>query len=94
MLTSDEIINLFLPGCLILLVLIVFVRISSRLRKRGGSLTSVLFGATFEFHNQDRRKAAQVIVEERSGKKQKEQDSADANDKNRDKDTDPLREEK
>lgn len=94
MIISDEIINLILPGCLILLVLIVFVRISSRLRKCGGSLVSVLFGSTFEFHNQDRRKAAEVIVEERSGKKQKEQDSGDANDKNCDKDTDPPKEEK
>jgi hypothetical protein len=78
MLTSNEIINLFLPGCLILLVLIVLVRISSRLRKRGGSLTSILFGATFEFYNKDRQKASEVIVEERSGKKQHEQDSGDS----------------
>ena len=80
MLISDEIINLFLPGFLILLVLILLVRISSRLRKRGGSLTSILFGSTFEFYNKDRQKAAEVIVEERSGKKQKEQHSGNAND--------------
>jgi hypothetical protein len=91
LLISDEIINIFLPGFLILLVLILLIRVSSRLRKRGGSLTSILFGSTFEFHNKDRQKAAEVIVEERSGKKQKEQDSGDAVDNNCDEDTNSLK---
>jgi len=76
-----EIIDFLLPTIIILAAFILFARISARLRKRGGSLTSVLLGATYEFHNEDRRKAAEVIVEERSDKKQREQDSGDEDDK-------------
>jgi hypothetical protein len=80
MLATCEIIDFLLPAIIILAVLILFARISARLRKRGGSLTSLLLGATYEFYNQDHRKAAEVVVEERSDKKQKEQDSGDEDD--------------
>ena len=63
----------------ILLVIVVFffIRISIRLRKKGGSMTSVLFGGTYKFYGKDQRAAIQEIVEQKSEKKKKEQESGD-----------------
>ena len=54
---------------ILLLVVGIFVRISSRLRRGGGSLTTVVLGATDDFLTKNRSKAAETIVNENAGKK-------------------------
>jgi hypothetical protein len=78
--SADEITSIILPAAILLLVVIVFLRVSRRMRKRGGSLTSVLLGATYELHGKDRREAIEVIVEQKAEKKQKEPGSGDTDD--------------
>jgi hypothetical protein len=69
--------TLVILGVLLLLVTGIFVRISSRLRKGGGSLTAVVLGATDEFLTNDRSKAAETIVNENAGKKLEGQSSSE-----------------
>jgi len=49
-----------------------YIRICIRLRKGGGSLTTIGLGATYEFLNKDRRKAAATILNMNAGKKQED----------------------
>ncbi len=72
-----EIWQVFFPVLVSFLFLIFFIRASIRLRKRGGSMTSVLFGATDAFYNRDQRKAIIQIVEQKSDKKKKEQETGE-----------------
>jgi hypothetical protein len=62
----------------VVLVLVVgfFMWIAVRLRRGGGSLTTIVLGATDGFLNRDRRRAAETIVNENAGKKFEEQESA------------------
>jgi len=78
--SADEIISIVLPAAILLLVAIVFLRVSRRMRKRGGSFTSILLGSTYELHGKDRRGAIEVIVEQKAEKKQKEPESGDTGD--------------
>lgn len=55
----------------------VFVKIAMKLRRGGGSLTSVVMGATDAFLNNDQKKAVETIVEKHANKKQQEQTSAE-----------------
>jgi len=78
--SSHELTSIVLPVVIIIMVTIVFLRISLRMRKRGGSFTSILLGSTYELHGKDRREAIEVIVEQKAGKKQKEPGSGDSDD--------------
>ena len=60
-LTSD-IIPLIVVGVIVLSVVAILVVITMRVRRRGGSPTTIGLGATHEFLNKDRRKAVEVIV--------------------------------
>lgn len=68
-------IELLSVAIIILIVIIIFIRIAIRLRKYGGSLTTFMHAATYEFLNDDRRKAVQEIVETKAHKKLEEEDS-------------------
>lgn len=73
---SDSL-TLLLVGGMLVLVVGVFIRISMKLRKGGGSLTTVVLGATDAFLTHDRRKAAETIVNENAGKKFEEVSSSE-----------------
>ncbi|MBM4158461.1 MAG: hypothetical protein FJ216_06740 [Ignavibacteria bacterium] len=62
-------ISLLLTILIIFLCIAVFILISNRLRKGGGSLTTIALGATDEFLTKDKSKAADTIVNENAGKK-------------------------
>jgi hypothetical protein len=64
----SETLSLLFVVVVLLMVLGIFVRISMRLRRGGGSLTTVVMGATDEFLTRDRSKAAETIVNENAGK--------------------------
>ena len=65
-----------LPFIAIAVVLIVviggYIRVCIRLRKGGGSLTTIGLGTTYEFMTKDRRKASATILNMNAGKKQKD----------------------
>ena len=54
-------------------VVVIFVRVALRIRGNGGSLTTTVFAATYDFYNKDKRKAIEVISEQKAGKKMEEQ---------------------
>lgn len=56
-------------------VVVIFVRVALRIRRNGGSLTTTVFAATYDFYNKDKRKAIEVISEQKAGKKMEEQAS-------------------
>jgi hypothetical protein len=61
--------------------IILFIHISQKLRRGGGSLTSTMLGSTDLFYDKEKKKAIAHIVEIKSGKKQVEQASEDPKDK-------------
>lgn len=64
--------ELILVVVLLALCIAVFVMIGILLRRRGGSLTSTIFGATYDFYFEDKRKAIKMIVEKKADKKLEE----------------------
>ncbi|MEJ2048283.1 MAG: hypothetical protein P8Y60_00285 [Calditrichota bacterium] len=58
----------------------LFIRISGKLRKGGGSLTTTMLGATNLFYDKEKKNEIRQIVEMKAGKKQKEQSSEEPED--------------
>ena len=56
-------------------VVVIFVWVALRIRRNGGSLTTTVFAATYDFYNKDKRKAIEVISEQKAEKKMEEQAS-------------------
>ena len=54
-------------------VMVTFIRIALRIRRNGGSITTTVFAATYDFYNKDKRKAIEVLSEQKAGKKMVEQ---------------------
>ena len=72
--------NDIFQGIIILLILIAaiffFIRYTIRLRKVGSSvMTNVVFGATDQFLNKEKKMAVEMIVEKNAHKKMDEQSS-------------------
>lgn len=76
----DDFISFILVIFLLALFIFLFLRVSGRLRKGGGSLTTFMLGATDGFYNRDKKKAADEIVEQKADKKLNEQDSGEIED--------------
>lgn len=74
---------LTLAFLLVVLVLVtgVFIRICVGLRRGGGSLTTVVLGATDAFLTHEKSKAAETIVDENAGKKFEQLPSTDPKNK-------------
>jgi hypothetical protein len=72
---SSDTFSLLILALALVVVIGIFVRITSRLRRGGGSLTTIVLGATDEFLTRERSKAAETIVNENAGKKFKDQGS-------------------
>ena len=60
---------------LLVAVITIFIRISIRLRRGGGSLTTAVLGTTDEFLTQEKSKAAETIVNQNAGKRHEQQNS-------------------
>ena len=61
--------TIILAAAGIVVVIVLFVRICKRLRGHGGSLTTIVLGATDEFLTKDKSKAAETIINENVGQK-------------------------
>jgi hypothetical protein len=55
--------------------ILIFIYISQKLRRGGGSLTTTMLGATDLFYDKEKKNAVTRIVEMKAGKKQEEQSS-------------------
>ncbi|MFH1941271.1 MAG: hypothetical protein ABIL68_04140 [bacterium] len=74
---NKDIISLVVVNLILVSVFVIMTRLAQFLRKKGGSLTVVTFGATDEFLSRDQKKAIEVIVNRNAGKKEEEQSSSD-----------------
>jgi hypothetical protein len=72
---NSEALPLLVVALVLVVVIGVFLRISIRLRRGGGSLTTVVLGATDGFLRKDKSKAAETIVNENAGKKLEDQNT-------------------
>jgi hypothetical protein len=73
--TVQDVFSVLVPMAILSGFVGFFIYVSLRLRRGGGSLTTVILGATDEFLTQERSKAAETIVNENAGKKLEEQSS-------------------
>ena len=73
----SDILALIVVFVLLIVVIGGFIRICVKLRRGGGSMTTTVLGATDAFLTQDRRKAAETIVNENAGKKFEQLPSSD-----------------
>ena len=69
---ANDLIEISLAFIFIMLAIIIFIHVSNKLRKGGGSLTTLMLGATDLFYNKEKRAAVSQIVEMKSEKKQTE----------------------
>lgn len=70
---NSDTLGLLTIAAVLMVGIYIFIRIAIRLRKYGGSLTTTMFGATYEFLNKDRKEAVKEIVEMKANKKMEEQ---------------------
>ncbi len=70
---TNDLTAILIVAAIIIAVVFIFIRITIMLRKRGGSLTTLVLGATDEFLIKDKSKAAETIVDLKAGKKMEEQ---------------------
>ena len=63
----------------IMLLLIIggFIRTAFKLRRRGGSLLTTMYGATDELYTKDQKNAIEHIVEATANKKMEEEESGE-----------------
>ncbi|MFQ6092435.1 MAG: hypothetical protein ACE5OR_07100 [bacterium] len=74
---DHDIFSMLIGGVALFLCIYMFVRISRRLGKSGGSMATVTLGATGAFYHSDKKKTVEVIVERNAGKKMEEQSSSE-----------------
>lgn len=58
----------------------IFIRLAVKIRKGGGSLTTIVLGATDHFLTKEKSKAAEIIVDQKADKKFQEQHSEQSKD--------------
>jgi hypothetical protein len=71
----QDVLTLLVILFVLIAVVVIFIRVALRIRRNGGSLTTTVFAATYDFYNKDKRKAIEVISEQKAGKKMEEQAS-------------------
>jgi len=64
----NDLLTLLIALVLLIVVIGIFIRICIKLRRGGGSLTTVVLGATDGFLTHEKCKAAETIVNENAGK--------------------------
>ena len=69
----QDVLTLLVILFVLIVVVVIFIRVALRIRRNGGSLTTTVFAATYDFYNKDKRKAIEVITEQKAGKKMIEQ---------------------
>ena len=69
---NSDTFNILIVILILMLAVSVFIRIAFKIRRGGGSMTTLMYGATDEFYNKDKKKAIEYIAEEKAGKKTKD----------------------
>ena len=70
---DSDLISLLLIGFLLIIIFAVIIIIARK--RKFGFQSTVLFGATHEFYDKDKKAAIEIMVEQKAGKKMEEQSS-------------------
>ena len=74
---KEDILYIVLAFVLLLAVVLIFIRITVKVRRGGGSMTTLMHGASDGFYNKDKKKAIEYTTEQKAGKKMSEQSSGE-----------------
>ncbi len=75
---NSEILNILFVIIILAAVIFAFIRIAVKIRRGGGNFTTLMYGATDEFYNKDKKKAIEQVVEQKAGKKMTEDTSGES----------------
>jgi len=70
---SSDVSTVIFVSVVLLGVISVFIWICIRVRRGGGSMTTIAMGATDGFLSKDQSKAVETVVEQNAGKRQEAQ---------------------
>ena len=73
----DGLFEIILALSILFLLIFTFIRLSMRIRRGGGSMMTIMSGATDSFLDKEKKKAVEMIVEQNAGKKMDEQQSGE-----------------
>lgn len=73
----ETFLQLVMVFVLLALFIFIFFRISLRIRRSGGSLFNVVYGATDQFLNKDKKKAVEAVSDQFAKKRLEDQSSAE-----------------
>lgn len=76
----DDILMPLLAIACLLLVCYILYQLARSLRRGGGSATNFMIGTTDLLRNTDQNRAAEVIIQKKSGDRLEEQEDGDTND--------------
>lgn len=65
---TNNILSILLVTVILGATAFIFIRIALRIRKHGGSMTTTVVGSTYEFLGEDKREAAEEIIERKADK--------------------------
>lgn len=66
---NNQIVSLIAVLISLAVIIGIFIRIAIKIRKGGGSLTTVMLGATDHFLTKEKSRAAEVIVNQKSDRR-------------------------
>ncbi len=72
---DSDLFSLLLIGFLLIVIFAVIIFIARK--RKFGFQSTVLFGATHEFYDKEKKAAIEIMVEQKSGKKMEEQSSGE-----------------
>jgi len=64
---------------ILLAAVLIFIRIAVKIRRGGGSITTLMHGAIDGFYNKDKKRAVEYTTEQKAGKKMNQQSSGEDN---------------
>jgi hypothetical protein len=83
MILYREVLTILFALALLILVCVIFVRISRKVRRGGsGGLSITMMGSLYDLHGKDGRRAIETIADVKAGRKMEEQKSSDDLDPN------------
>ncbi|MFC2135218.1 hypothetical protein ACFLTH_11425 [Bacteroidota bacterium] len=74
---SQDTFELIFLAAVVILFIVGFVAIALKSRKGLGGLTHIMYGATDEFYTKDKKRAIEIMMEQKAGKKMEEQESGE-----------------
>jgi len=73
----NDLFEIILIFAVLIIIIAALIRTAIKLRRRGGSLLTTIYGATDEFYTKDQKNAIEHRVEVNANKKMEEEESGE-----------------